>query len=67
MLCERKTTCMLYINKRQKINEGAIKTKQPRETGNTGCARRRKTKQEHNTIGVGHHYAQTNINDVNKI
>jgi hypothetical protein len=28
--------------------------------------RRRKTKQEHNTICVGHHYVQTNKNNVNK-
>ena len=27
---------------------------------------RRKTKQKHNTICVGHHYAQTNTNNVNK-
>jgi hypothetical protein len=29
-------------------------------------ARRRKTKQKHNTICVGHHYAQTKTNNVNK-
>jgi hypothetical protein len=28
--------------------------------------RRRKTKQKHNTICVGLHYAQTNTNNVNK-
>jgi hypothetical protein len=28
--------------------------------------RRRKTKQKHNTICVGHHYAQTNTNSVSK-
>ena len=28
--------------------------------------RRRKRKQEYNTIYVGHHYAQTNINNVDK-
>ena len=36
---------------------------QSRETNNT---RRRKTKQKHNTIYVGHHYAQPNTNNVNK-
>ena len=41
--------------------EGAIKNGQSRETGNIGYTRRRKTKQKHNTICVGHHYAQTNI------
>jgi hypothetical protein len=29
--------------------------------------RRRKTKQNHKTICVGHHYAQANSNNVNKI
>jgi hypothetical protein len=43
--------------------EGAIKKGQSRETGNT---RLRKTKQKHNTICVGHHYMQTNTNNVNK-
>jgi len=38
--------------------EGAIKKGQPTE--------RRKSKQRHNTIWVGHHYAQTNTNNVNK-
>jgi len=28
--------------------------------------RRRKTKQKHNTICVGHHYTQTNTNNMNK-
>jgi hypothetical protein len=48
--------------------EGAIKNGQSRETGNLGCTKRRKTKQKHNTIYVGHHYryAQTNTNNVNK-
>jgi hypothetical protein len=27
----------------------------------------RKTKQKHNTICIGHHYAQANTNNVNKI
>jgi hypothetical protein len=38
--------------------EGAIKNGQSRETGNIGYTRRRKTKQKHNTICVGHHYTQ---------
>jgi hypothetical protein len=46
--------------------EGAIKHGQSRETGNIGYARRRKTKQNHNTICFGHHYSQTNTNNVNK-
>jgi hypothetical protein len=42
--------------------EGANKTEQSRETGNRGCTRRRKIKQKHNMICVGHHYKQTNTN-----
>jgi len=38
-----------------------------RETGNIRYTRRRKIKQKHNTICVGHHYAQTNTNNVNKM
>ena len=34
---------------------------QSRETGNIGY-----TKQKHNIICVGHHYTQTNTNNVNK-
>jgi hypothetical protein len=37
-----------------------------RETGNRGYTRRRKTKQKHSTICVGHHYAQTNTINKNK-
>ena len=36
------------------------------ESGNIGYTRRRKTKQKHNTICPGHHYTQTNPNNVNK-
>ena len=39
---------------------------QHRETGNIWYTRRRKPKQKRNTIFVGHHYAQTNTNNVNK-
>jgi len=31
-----------------------------------GFTRRGKTKQKHNTICVGHHFMQTNTNNVNK-
>jgi len=30
------------------------------------ATQRRKTKQKHNTICVGHHYTQANINNINK-
>ena len=45
---------------------GTIKNGQARETGNIGYTRRRKTKQKDNKIYVGHHYTQTNTNNVNK-
>ena len=46
--------------------EGAIKNGHTRETSNIAYTRRRKTKQTHNTIYVGHHYPQTNTNNVIK-
>jgi hypothetical protein len=46
--------------------EGTIKNGQSREIGNIGYTRRRQTKKKHNTICVGHHYAQSIINNVNK-
>ena len=49
------------------ITEGSIKNEQSREIGNIGYTRQRQTKQKHNTICVGHHYAQTNKNNANKI
>ena len=36
----------------------------PEKTGNTGHTIRRKT--QPNTVCVGHHYTQTNTNNVNK-
>jgi hypothetical protein len=56
----RETENIGYTRRRQ------TKQKQSRETGNIGYTRRRKTKQKHNTICVGHHYMQTNTNNVNK-
>ena len=47
-------------NKTLQNTKGAIKNGQSRETGNIGHTRRRKTKQKHNTICVGHHTVQTN-------
>ena len=35
------------------------------DTDNIRYTRRRQTKQKHNTICVGHHYAQTDTNNVN--
>ena len=43
-----------------------MKHEQSKETGNIGYTRRRQTKQTHNTICVGHHYAQANTNGVIK-
>ena len=42
--------------------EGEIKNR----PGNIWYTKRRKTKQKHNTIYVGHNYAQTNTGNVNK-
>ena len=46
--------------------EEAIQNWRSRDTDNRGNTRRRKTKQKHNTICIGHHYVQTNTNNVNK-
>ena len=48
------------------MTKAGIKNRQSRETDNLGFTRRRQTNQGHNTICVGHHYAQTNTNNVNK-
>ena len=44
-----------------------IKRGQSRTYGNIGYTRRGKRKQKHNTICVGHYYAQIYTNNVNKI
>jgi hypothetical protein len=41
-------------------------TVKSRENDNIGYTRRRQETQIHNTICVGHHYAQSNSNNVNK-
>ena len=46
--------------------EGAIKNGQSRESGDIGFKGRRQTRQKHNKKCVGHHYAKTNTNNVNK-
>jgi len=48
----------IYVNVRE--HRIGNQKGQFRETGNIGCTRRRKTKQKHNKICVGHHYTQTN-------
>jgi len=48
------------------VPSNQIKNGYPRETRNIGYKRRRKSKQKHNTICVGHQYTQTNTNNVNK-
>ena len=37
-----------------------------RESGSIGYTSRRKTKQKHNTMCVGHHYTETNTYNVDK-
>ena len=61
-----RSTILFIAHKTLENSEGVIKNEQFRETGNKGYTRRRQTKQKHNTICVGHHYAQTNTNNVNK-
>jgi hypothetical protein len=46
--------------------EGAIKQGQSSGSVNTDHTRQRKTKQKHDIRCVGHHYTQTNTNNVNK-
>ena len=50
-----------------KNTERTIKNGQSRDTGNIWYTKqgRRQTKQKHNTICVGHHYAQTTTNNIN--
>ena len=66
--CTTKRPLVLHkiIEKTLENTEGTIKNGHSRETGNAGHTRRRKTKQKHNTICVGHHNTQTNTNNVNK-
>jgi hypothetical protein len=40
---------------------------QSREAGNIGYTRRGQIKQKHNALCDGHHYTQTNTNNVNRI
>jgi len=62
--------CVTYIFYEKNVREyrRAIENEQSRETGSIGYTIQRKTKQKQqlNTICVGHHYAQTNTNNVNK-
>jgi hypothetical protein len=64
-LCSTILPVVLFIQTLENT-ERAIKKGQSRETGNIGYTRRRKTKQKHNTICIGHHYVRTNTNNVNK-
>jgi hypothetical protein len=50
-----------YTTDAVKNTERVFKNGQSRETGNTGYTRRKKAKQKHNTLCVGHHYKQTQI------
>jgi len=56
-----------HRNKRLENIEGNITNGRSREIGTIGYTRlTNKTKHKHNTACVGHHYMQTNTNDVNK-
>ena len=50
------------VNK-QRIQKGQSKMDNPEKV----ATRRRRANKRHITICVGHHYSQTNINDINKI
>ena len=50
------------VYKRQRIPKGQLKMDNPEKPTTQGTQDEDKqTKQKHNTIYVGHHYAQTNI------
>jgi hypothetical protein len=56
-----------FWNNRQNLNFPRalfLKNGESRETANIEYTRRGKPKQQHNTICVGHHYAQTKTNNV---
>jgi hypothetical protein len=46
--------------------EEGTKNGQSSKTGNIAYPKPRKSKEKHNTISVGHHYAQTKTDNVNK-
>ena len=50
----------------KEYRRGSKKKGQSRETGNIGYTRRWKKQPRHNTICDGHHYTQTNTNNVHK-
>jgi hypothetical protein len=56
------TRCEYLENTKETIKNG----RQSRETGNMRYTRRRKTKQKHSTIYVGHNYTQPNTNNANQ-
>ena len=58
--------CNRGINKKLENTEGAIKTDSPEKLSTYGTQGEEKQSKTHNTICVGHHNTQTNINNVNK-
>ena len=57
--------CSERINVRE-YRRGIKMDGKPRETDNIGYTRRRQTNHKHSTICAGHHYTQSNANNVNK-
>ena len=53
-------------NKHQKIPKGQYKMDNAEKMATQGTQDENNTKQKHNPICVGHHYAQANTNIVNK-
>ena len=65
------TGAVAHVNKERPqaipfVRDRGIENGQSRETDNKSSRRRRKTKRKHNTKCVGHHYTQTNTNNINK-
>ena len=55
----------MYVNKRQRIPKGQSKKDNPKKLATSGT--QYEEKQNKNTTPcVGHHYTQTNTNNVNK-
>ena len=57
---------MTMVNEGQKIPKGQSKIDNRKKLATQVAQDEEKTKQKHNTICVGHHYMQTNTNNVNK-
>jgi hypothetical protein len=55
-----------FVYKRPRTPKGQSKMSNPKKLETYGTQEENKTKQKHNTICIGHHYAQANTHNVNK-